>query len=330
MSIRFSIKDTSEKAEKEGDLIVRYSGLAEPFRRSSERQTTKVGVDGAGNPKIVFVTGLDEKKVPMYRWFSEEEKKELLKLIKEFKPGIIDAFGGVEVVDDKNQYFWGPENREVFKLFVTNETSEIFFDMERPAHALLYLSICAGAFIDVVAPNKEYAIRYQIPHYLSLETDEVSFDGEEDITRSDAHAALGKLRRETPEALLVLAWCLLFETTTFGGMNKATSPKDMINSFIKYIDGKLVTKRKRNCPKLFMQYAEKWEKSQTRPSLYAEAYLKAGEYFALVNQREKKYTTASGTILGNTVSEAVDNLLKPKFSVDLEQLRDAVEAKWNE
>jgi hypothetical protein len=330
MAIKFSIKNTSAKAEKEGDLIVRYSGLAEPFRRSSERQCQEVGVDGAGKAKVVFVTGLDEEKVEMYRWFTKEEKEAVKKLIKQQKTIIAKAYGGTDVVEPTNRYFWGPKNKEVFKLYITNDTHEIFFDLERPSHALLYLSICAGAFIDVVAPNKEWAERHQIPHYLSLETDEVSFDGEEDITRGDAMAELMGLRKETPEALLILAWCLLSETNSFGGMNKATSQKDMLNSFIKYIDGKLVTKKKRNCPKLFIQYAEKWKAPQTRPALYTEAYLKAGEYFALVNQREKKYTTSTGTVLGNTVSEAVDNLMKPKFTVDLETLRDAVEEKWKE
>ena len=37
-----------------------------------------------------------------------------------------------------------------------------------------------------------------------------------------------------------------------------------------------------------------------------------------------------GTVLGNTISDAVANLMKPKFTQDLEKLRKQVEDKWNE
>lgn len=330
MSFRFQIKNTQPKAEKEGNEIVRFTGKAEPFNQGTERESQVVGVDGAGNPKVVFNTGLDVEKVSMYRWLTDEEKEVMKKQIKEFLPEIEKAFGGKDVLADTNQFFWGRARKDINKLKVTPETEEVFCDTTNPRFALLYLSIMAGAFMDVVAPNKEWADAKQIPHYLALETDDTSYDGEEDITRSDAHAALSTLRKESPEGLLILAWCMLSETRTFGGMNKATPQKDILTSFVQYIDGKLVTKKKRAYPSFFLKYVEKWNAPLTRPALYAEAYLKAGEYFALVNQREKKYVTATGTILGNTVAESVENLLKPKFQVDLETLKDAVEKKWSE
>ncbi len=58
--------------------------------------------------------------------------------------------------------------------------------------------------------------------------------------------------------------------------------------------------------------------------------LEQGEYYSFINQREKKYVTTEGTVLGNTVVEAVATLQKPKYQQDLEKLRDQVEAKWKE
>jgi hypothetical protein len=46
--------------------------------------------------------------------------------------------------------------------------------------------------------------------------------------------------------------------------------------------------------------------------------------------KEKKYVTEDGTVLGNTISEAIETLNKPKFRSDFEKLRDQVEKKWNE
>ena len=75
MSIRFAIKNTAGKAEKEGDSFIRFSGTGEPFRRHCERAVRKIGVDGGGNPKLTFTTGMDEKQVQFYSWYNDEEKK---------------------------------------------------------------------------------------------------------------------------------------------------------------------------------------------------------------------------------------------------------------
>lgn len=327
--MRFAIKNTASKAEKEGDVFLRYTGTAEPFRRVSERDCKKIGVDGAGNPKLTFTTGLDEKQVKFFRWYTVKEQEEIMKQIKDLKPIIVDAYGGEDVVSDTNRYFWG-EDRNVNRLSVSNEDMDIFYDTKAPAHALLYLSIVSGAFIEMVAPTREWAENNQIPHYLALETEE-TIEEEDEITRSDAHSALSRIRKEDSyDALFILAWCIQYDTQSYGAYLRSTPVKDLVNYHIKYIDGKLVTKRKKNTPKIFIDYVEKWESPVLNPKLYAEAYVKAGEYYNFINQKEKKYVTAEGTVLGNTIDEAVTNLMKPKFTSDLEILRDKVESKWKE
>lgn len=329
MPIRFTINNTESKIKKEGDTFVRFSGVGESFRRISERAATKVGVDGAGNPKLIFNTGLNDKQVDFYKWYGEDEKKQIKKQIKELVPLIARYYGGEDVISEQNLFFW-KENRDVSRLSLTNEDMGVFYDTANPSHALLYLSIISGAFIDLVAPTKDWAERHQVPHYMALDTDEVIED-EDEVTRSDAHAALGEIRKEqSPEALFILAWCVQYDTSSFGAYLRSTPVRDLVNYHIKYIDGKLQTKKKRNCPKTFLEYAERWKGQQTKPLVITEAYIKAGEYYNYIIQRDKKYVTAEGTILGNTIQEAVENILKPKFQLDYENLRDKVEAKWKE
>lgn len=329
MPIRFAIKNTASKAEKEGDIILRYSGTSEPFKRVSERSATKVGTDDKGNDKLVFTTGLNTEQINFYKWYTDDEKEQIKKQIEELKPLIVKYYGGEAVVSETNRFFWG-ENRDVSRLSLSNEDIDVFYDAKNPVHALLYLSIISGGFIDLVAPTRDWAERHQIPHYLSLESEE-TFEEEDEITRSDAHGALSELRKDaSTEALFILAWCIQYDTNAFGAYRKATPMKDLINYHIKYIDGKLQTKRKKNTPKVFIEYFNKWKGQQTRADLYTEAYIKAGEYYNFLNQKEKKYTTAEGTILGNTVQEAITNLNKAKFRQDYENLRDKVEAKWME
>jgi len=330
MSIKFAIKNTAEKAKKEGDSFIRFSGTGEPFNRDCERASRAIERDKFGlGSKWVFATGLDEERVEYYNWFSDQEKEVIKEQIRTLKPQIVKFFGGEKTLHEENESFW--KRRDINKLQVNNENIDVFYDTEKPEHALLYLSIIAGAFSDIVAPSREWAERFQLPHYLALEIDATDWANEEDITRSDAHGELALLRKEFgKDALYILAWCLQYETNAFGAYNYNTPEKDLINYHIKYIDGKLVSKKKRNMPKTFMEYAEKWRGTQTRPLLMVEAYVKAGEYFNFITQREKKFVTSDGTILGNTITEAVTNLMKPKFKVDLENLRAAVEAKWKE
>lgn len=330
MSIRFAIKNAESTAQKEGDTILRFSGVSEPFFRVSERTCTKIGEDKDRNPKLLFVTGLDEKKVPYYKWYNEAEKKEVIKQIKQLKPIIQEYYGGSEVLDPSNVYFWG-ENRDVSRLSLTNHSMDEFFDTKSPIHALIYLSLISGAFGDLVAPTREWAETNQIQHYLALETDDNIDDDDEEITKSDAHAALNDLKtNHDPEALFILAWCIQYDTTAYGAYSKSTSFKDLVKYHISYINGKLVTKKKKNTPKVFLEYYEKWKGTQTRPLLYAEAYIKAGSYFNFIKQQEKKFVTAAGTVLGNTIDDAVKEIMTVKNSQDLETLREQVENKWKE
>ena len=329
MNIRFEIKNTASKAETEGDTIVRFSGVSEPFHRVSERASTLIGVDGGGNAKLTFTTGLDEKRVQFYDWYTPEEKEVVKEQIVELKKLVTDAYGGEEVVSPTNKYFWG-ENRNVNRLSLSNQEIDQFYDTKNPAHALLYLSIISGAFMETVAPTQEWAERNQIPHYMMLDTEE-SFSDEDEFLKSDAHAALSELRKNDSEALFILAWCLQYDTVAYGAYLRSTSARDLVNYHIKYIDGKLQLKRKRNTPKIFLEYVEKWNGQQTRPLLYTEAYVKAGEYYSFINPTsDSKFTMNNGKELGNTVDEAVKKLTSAKGSKDLEVLRDLVEAKWKE
>ena len=331
MSIKFAIRNTADKAKKEGDTFIRYSGTAEPFDRSSQRDCKVIENDYQGNPtKWSFVTGLDEELVEYYKWFTDDEKEVVKDSIKNLKPKIEKWYGGSKMTNPENYSFWR-KRRDIGTLRLSNGNIDVFYDTDSPEHALLYLSVVGGAFVDLVAPNRDWAERYQIPHYLALELETNEWGGEEDILRSDAHAELALLRKEFgKDALYILAWCLQYDTNAFGAYNYSTAEKDLINYHIKYIDGKLVTKKKRNMPKTFIEYVEKWRAPQTRQLLYIEAYVKAGEYFNFISQREKKFVTSDGTILGNTVEEAVKSLMKPKFKIDLEALRKSVEDKWKE
>lgn len=331
MSLRFAIKNTQAKAEVGSDgTIERYSGVSERFKRGSERTSRTTKVNDKQEPVAwKFNTGMDPEQVEFFDWYDEKQKEAVKEVIKDLAPTIEKFYGGKEVVDSTNYSFWKAE-RDVNRLSLTNADIDTFFDTKFPAHALLYLSIISGAFIDLVAPTKEWADNHEIMHYLVLESEDVESD-DINITRSDAHAALMDLRKNAdPEALFMLAWCTQYDTRSFSAYTKATPQRDLINYHIQYIDGKLPAKKQlsKKPAEIFMDYYDRWNGQQTRPAIIAEAYVKAGEYFNLFRPGDKKYTTLDNVPLGNTIPETVKRLLKATSSDELAQLRDQVEAKW--
>lgn len=329
MNIKFQIKPTSAKAETEGKEIIRFSGEAEAYIRKATRISDLVGKDPAGNPIVKFRTGIDPSQVDFYYWFSDEEKEVVKTQINEYLPLLEKRFRGKQVLSDENSSFWKDE-RDRYHISLTITTKTQFFTTENLDHALLYFGIIGGAFMDMIAPNKDFAERMRIPHYLSLETD-VDDEEFEDVSESlKAGANLFKLSEEgSPDGLFILCWTALYNTKGFGSLIKSTPKKDLVTYLKMFIDGELVDKKKKSCAKTFNSFVSKWEGSQTRPLLYVEAYIKAGEQFALIVTKERKYETSWGLPLGNTLEEAVTKISQKKYAEDLKRLQDEIEKKWN-
>jgi hypothetical protein len=328
MNVKFQIKPTAKKAEMEGKEILNFSGESQPYRRRATRRSEEVGYKPDGSRRVKYTTGLDPERVKYYWWFSEAEKEEIKKQIEESLPEIEQRFYGKDVINDENAAFWR-DNKEFYQYLIDRGTKDLFFDTSNPEHALLYFGIVGGAFLDTIAPTKDLAIEKRIPHYLVLEKnaeDEEFVDVNEKLK---AGANLYRLMQEdSGDALFILCWTALYNTRGFGSILKSMPTKDKATYLSMFIEGELVDKRKKQCPKLFNQYVEKWDSPQLREKLYAEAYIKAGEQYALVVTKDRKYETTWGTSLGNTIDEAVDKITQKKFAADLKRLMEEVEKKW--
>lgn len=336
MNLKFAIKSVAPASVREGDDIVRFSGNDEVFRNSCERACNLIGYQGFGptkEPIVKFKTGLDEEAVEYYDWFTDEEKKEVKKFILENKERVIKAYGGEAITKDDNKDFW-TSDKAWGRVRVDNYNLNQIRSTKDPKDCLLYLSIIAGAYPNLIAPTKEYAHKDStIYFYLALEEDAVATDSESFVTKLEAQGALAALAKDTGDGMFILAWCLQYDSTSFGAYSRVmTSPKDLIKYHLQYIDGLINEKRgmKKSSPKKFIEYANLWNAPQTRAKLMVEAYVKAGEYYGLINKGKKTFQTREGTVLGNSIPEAVDTLMKQANADELDRLRDAVEKKWSE
>jgi hypothetical protein len=328
MNVRFQIKSTAKKAEMEGKEILNFSGESQAYRRKATRISEEIGLRPDGTKRVKFKTGLNPERVKYYWWFSEAERDEIKKQLEEALPQIEERFHGKDIIHDENIAFW-KEQKEFYQIPITITTKDLYFDTNNVDHAVLYFGILGGAFIDTIAPTRDLAIEKRIPHYLVLEKD---VEDEEFIDVNEklkASANLFKLMEEGSEdALFILCWTALYNTRGFGSVLKSMPKKDKATYLNMFIEGQLVDKRKKNCAKTFNEYVERWNSPQLREKLYAEAYIKAGEQYALIVTKDRKYETIWGTSLGNTIDEAVEKITQKKFANDLKQLMEEVDKKW--
>lgn len=328
--MRFMIKSLAGNPEKEGDTFIRYTGNSEPFARGDEMAATKIGVLPDGTPKLKFRTGLDEDQIQFYGWLSTEAKELHKNLLADYKPIIAERFGGREVIESTNRFFWFDDN-ERNKIKITNETLFKVFDMKNVEYALFYFNVMGGAFLEVVAPTKQMAEDKNIPHYLVLEND-FSDDVSDDYSlKADAYSLMKELSNSDGDSLLYLAWCLQTGSKAFGAYSRSSGKSEMIKYHAEFIEGKL-TKTKRNCPKDFVKYAESWKEGGIlRNKIIMEAYLKSAEYYSYLNaNKENKYQLPSGLVLGVSIEDSITTILRPKNTSDCDALRNFVEAKWKE
>jgi hypothetical protein len=317
------------KPEKEGDTIVRFSGLSEHLNVSDVLASTTFISNGIRKTK--FKTGLEEVDVKFNSLLTELQKPDFIKQIQEFKPLLAEFYEGTDRIDATNIDFW--KDPDVGRFKITNSDLSKFYDTKNPKHALLYFNIMGGGYIDTIAPTKEIAELSRVNFYIETESETQDDLADDYVSKAKAFALLTELASKADnEALLYLGWILHADTKGFGSYNRSTPKGELFKMHGEFIEGKLSNKGKRNCPATFSEAAEKWNDAKIgRPRLITEAYLKAADRLAYLNSdKEGKYTLPSGLQLGLNYVESVDVLLKPKNTKDFEELRTYVENKWSE
>lgn len=331
--MKFQIKCVAGKPKKEGDVFIRYEGISEPFTHGDEMGCVKIGVDKDGTPKLKFRTGLDEDQVDFYGWFNTQEKAEFKEFLKNHREKIVRSFGGEDVVDSTNRYFW-LDDVDRNRLKIDNETLNIVYDTNNLEHCLLYINIMGGAFLELVAPTKEMAEspRTGLRYYVEIESNFTDEDVDDYLTKAEAYSYLTELKDAEGDSLLFLAWCLQSMAKSFGAYSRSSTKLELIKYHAEFIEGKLNKTGKKNTIKEFIEYSKKWKTGGlSREGLMVEAYLKAAEYYSYLNtNKDNKYELTSGLILGLNMEEAVKKIRKPVNTEELQKLRDFVENKWKE
>lgn len=329
MHFRFQIKSIMGKPVKEGDYIVRWTGISEHLNVADVLASSTI-VRGA-NKITKFKTGLEEEDIKFNNLIAPSLKEDFKKQVAEFRPFISEAYEGDDRIDATNIDFW--KDPDIGRLRITNLDLSKFYDTRNPKHAMLYFNIMGGGYLDTIAPSKELAEIHKVNFYIETEHELQDDLADDYVTKAKAFGMLSELAAKSDnEALLYLGWVLHSDTKGFGSYNRSTSKGELFKMHGEFIEGKLVSKQKKNCPAVFVATAERWNDAKVgRPRIMTEAYLKASDRLSYLNtDKEGKYILPSGLQLGLNYTESVDVLLKPKNTSDFESLRDYVEKKWSE
>lgn len=329
MHFKYHIKSIMGAPVKEGDTIIRFTGLSEQLNIADVLASSTVT---RGQDRVQrFKTGLEAKDVAFNDLIPTTSKADFVKQIEEFRPLLSNYFDGDDRIDPTNTDFW--KDPDVGRIRLTNLDLGKVFDTKNPRHALLYFNIMGGGYIDTIAPSRDKAEENKVNFYIETEFELQDDLADDYVTKAKAYALLTELASKADnEALLYLGWILHSETKGFGAYNRSTSKTELFKMHGEFIEGKLVTKGKRNCPALFVDAADRWSDGKiARPRLIVEAYLRAADRLAYLNSdKEGKYILPSGLQLALNYIESVDVLLKPKNTKDFEELREFIEKKWSE
>lgn len=312
---RFAIRSTRPPVQKEGNKIIYGTGDDVPFRHTCELFIKQVT-----DTEFEYITGLEPKHITYSNDIPEELKPTLLKRQAEAIKVLI-GIHGKDTLRPTNKYFWEP--RSSFK--VDNETLSKFFDTKEPEHLLLYWKIMGGGYDDAIGLTYDVALSLGIPFYMTEMEEEAERRTEDISLKVKAFSMLEELsEKKSTEDMLWLAWMLHPNTM---GYTHSTPKATLYNGHYEFIEGRLVKKSKKSCPKQFIDACNLLKSDKTR--IIASAIVKAGEYFGLVyvNKENKYQTRLNNTILADSIEESIEVLLKPGNLEELELLREEVEKK---
>jgi hypothetical protein len=319
MSKRFSIRSTRPAKQMIGSLTVFGTGEDVPFK-----QSLILGGERISEKEFEFQTGLEEKHIQNSIFFDDEEKQRYIKQLQEDVKVLQKAFGA-DRLKPTNAFFWGDDHGQKGNFAVNNETLSTFYDTKNEEHLLLYWKIMGGGYADAIGPTYQTALAFGLPLYMTELEEEAERQTEDIGLKGKAFAALEDVsNKKSAEDLLWLSWMLLDVNK---GFTKKTPKASLYKAHFEFIEGSLVKSGKKLCAKQFLEAVDLLKKDKTKA--IATAIAKAGEFLNLIytNKENQLETRKSHTILGSTIEEAIETLLKPTHHEELEYLKSEVEDK---
>lgn len=264
-----------------------------------------------------YITGLDPELVKYDNSLSEEQKQAK---ITEIQATIqrLEQFFGPGSLEATNEKFW----KDVYLVLKSKTTN---LDLNTPKNEILVRCIKAGGFNEV-APTLEEAIASSGKSKFYL-IEPVEFIENRVSPRKQYNKAIGMLSKmddsKTYDDLFFLAKYILPAEKAY---TKSTPKSLLYEDLDKYIKGEIVRDSKTDLASRFIE-ATKVEKKK----MIVFCLLKDAVYYNMLYRTEagELKNNETGGIYGTTLDKAVDHLLHPAYSHELENIKVRIEEKWS-
>lgn len=263
-----------------------------------------------GDGKFRFNTGFSPEPIERNKYIPKEEKVSLLKAQKEAYKRVSKELLGSEKkeIDDTDKYMWSQP--QYSKLDITNETSSLVYDTDRLEHLILYWQIVCDAF-GLVAYNMECAMYKSSPYFLQEIKDAEIRDSLDELNKVKAISMIGNLAETgDQEALLYLSWSLGDRKDKMLGFSKSTNIATLVKALYNFVDGKTKDRGKKLAVNEFVKSYSEYKAD--RDIFMMKVIIRIADYHNYIyTNRENMYVTPNGIVLGKTLDECVQKLMKP-------------------
>jgi hypothetical protein len=266
--------------------------------------------------KIRYKTGLDElsKEVTDIKDPTERDAKiQQIRKVIEF----LETYFGKGTLDPTNIDFWSKINIEV-------RGRRKYLDLNDPQDLIYYYCIKGGGFPEI-APSYEEAKKNptNIYKFYIQELEELAnIEGERKLEINLAKSILHTTFTKEPSKLFKVAKVCLTADHQF----TLTTPSLLIyNHLDDFIEGKTVRLNKKMTPSDFIN-ATKLDKL----TLNTKAIIIDAVYYKFITLKSDGYyyNLETGSLYGRTLEDLVEYMKQPLNSIELENIKARVEAKW--
>lgn len=315
--MKFRIAEFEREERFDGNLPIYGTGASVIRKETVSRFGKRVNEN-----TIRYKTGLVLEDLEHSKYVDEITRKGLIERFDKDLEKIAKEYGKSNL-DPENKVFWNTFS----KLDITNDSLYVLDD-DKPEDLLIKMGIYSGAY-PAIGGSAEIASKLGLSYFLvELESyDEEKYEKDFGL-KFEAKGELFTLSKKGgKDALLWFTWYLSDQSK---GFTKTTTQSKLVKELDDYIDGKLTTVAKKECPSKFMEALAFWKSD--KDTFIRTCLVKAGLFFGDLYKHNNTgiiMVSANQAQLGTDIQSSLKTLDRPENLEMFINLKEIIETKLN-
>jgi hypothetical protein len=283
------------------------------------------------NGKIRYITGMDEFSDEVQLIKDVNQKKAVIKNIRDIVSNLEERIG-INIVNPDDNEFWNkvktlrPDNSDFWETVSIKCGNEpVYLEPKKDALDLIKMIVIEAGGFPIIAKSYEDALNKTVSPkwYLDKNVETASTKTEYKKLRNSAIGLLDSMYKGDTKKLLYVAKAIDANGVKY---KKNTALDILYDSMDEYIQGNGTERNKQRAAEYFIEIA-----NLDMETLKLKAIVKEGEFYRFIVSKPDGmiYHSSSNSKMGHNVSEVVEYLKNPLHEDILTKLMSDVEAYWN-